>query len=129
MAVLVAIALAAVVFLRPAHHHPAATSADNTETSPLAQYAVLPRPQTAADRIDAAPAPPLGGTTNFDLPALTRVVIVGGVRVSLFVEHLVPSHALPKASVKGNDPKDAVSLVTPQALRKLQRSNTGAGYH
>jgi hypothetical protein len=65
-----------------------------------------------------------------DLPALTRVVSVDGVRVSLFVEHGVPSHTLPKATVTGNDPKGAASLVTPQALRRLQaRSNTGAGYY
>jgi hypothetical protein len=156
VAVSVAIALAAVLFLRPAHHHPPANAAGNTEASLLGQYGVLRRPQAAADRTDAGPAPRVGGTTNFgggqgpspgvetlhysvhvtglarlvDLPALTRVVSVGGVRVSLFVEHLVPSHTLPKATVTGNDPKDAASLVTPQALRRLQRrSNTSAGYY
>lgn len=154
VAVSVAIALAAVLFLRPAHPHPAGNAAGSTEASLLAQYAVLRRPQTAADRTEAGQAPRLGGTSNFgggqgsspgvetlhysvhvtglgrlvDLPALTRVVSVGGVRVSLFVEHGVPSHTLPKATVTGNDPKDAASLVTPQALRSLQRqSNAGAG--
>jgi hypothetical protein len=64
------------------------------------------------------------------LPALTRVATVDGVRVSLFVEHDVPSHTRLKATVTGNDPKDAASLVTPQALRRLQRrSNAGAGYY
>ena len=156
VALTVAIALAAVLLLRPALHHPAASAAGNTEASLIAQYAVLRRPQTAADRTEAGPAPRLGGTSNFgggqgpspgvetlhysvhvtglgrlvDLPALTRVVSVGGVRVSLFVVHGVPSHTLPKATVTGNDPKDAASLVTPQALRKLQRrSNAGAGYY
>jgi hypothetical protein len=156
VAVPVAIALAAVLLLRPAHHHPTANTTGNTEASLLAQYAVLRRPQTAADRTDAGPAPGRGGTSNFgggqgptpgvetlhysvhvtglaslvDVPALTRVVSVGGVQVSLFVEHLVPSHTLPKATVTGNDPKDAAPLVTPQALRRLQsRSNTGTGYY
>jgi hypothetical protein len=156
VAVPVAIALAAVLFLRPAHHHPTANATGNTEASLLAQYAVLRRPQTAVDRTDAGPPPRLGGTSNFgggqgpspgvetlhysvhvtglgrlvDLPALTRVVSVDGVRVSLFVEHGVPSHTLPRATVTGNDPKDAASLVTPQALLRLQRdSNVGAGYY
>ena len=152
----VVIALAAVLLLRPADHHPAASAAGNTEASLIAQYAVLRRPQTAADRAEAGPAPRLGGTTSFgagqgpspgvetlhyrvrvtglgrlvDLPALTRVVSVGGIRVSLFVEHGVPSHTLPTATVTGNDPKGAASEVTPQALRRLQaRSNTGTGYY
>jgi hypothetical protein len=132
------------------------SAAGNTEASLIAQYAVLRRPQTAADRTGAGPAPRLGGTSTFgggqgrspgvetlrynvrvtglgrlvDLPALTRVVGIGGVRVSLFVEHGVPSHTLPKATVTGNDPKGAASSVTPQALRRLQaRSNAGAGYY
>ena len=156
VAITVVIALAAVLLLRPAQRHPAPSAAGNTEASLVAQYAVLRRPQTAADRDVAGPAPRVGGTTNFsggqgrtpgvetlhysvhvtglgrvvDLPALTRVVSVGGVRVSLFVEHGVPSHTLPKATVTGNDPKGAASLVTPNALRRLQaRSNTGAGYY
>lgn len=156
VAMTIAIALAAVLLLRPAHHHPAPSAAGNTEASLLAQYAVLRRAQTATDRAEAGRAPHLGGTTILaggqgrtpgvetlhytvhvtglgrvvDLPALTRVVSVGGVRVSLFVEHGVPSHGLPKATVTGNDPQGAASLVTPHALRRLQaRSNTGAGYY
>jgi hypothetical protein len=152
----IAIALVALVFVRPAHRSPTPNATGNTEASLIAHYAALRRPQTAADRTDAGPAPRLGGTSTFgggqgtspgvetlhysvhvtglgrlvDLPALTRVVSVGGVRVSLFVEHGVPSHTLPKATVTGNDSKDAASLVTPQALRKLQRrSNAGAGYY
>jgi hypothetical protein len=156
VAVTVVIALAAVLLLRPGHHHPAPSAAGRTEASLIAQYAVLRRPQDAADRTEAGPAPRLGATTSFgggqgrtpgvetlhysvhvtglgrvvDLPALTRVVSVGGVRISLFVEHGVPSHSFPKATVTGNDPKGAASLVTPKALRRLQaRSNTGAGYY
>ena len=154
--VTVVIALAAVLLLHPAHHRPAASAAGHTEAALIAQYSVLRRPQTAADRAQAGPAPRLGGTTSFgggqgrtpgvetlhysvrvtglgrivDLPALTRVVSVSGVRVSLFVERGVPSRSLPKATVTGNDPQGAASLVTPGALRRLQaRSNAGAGYY
>jgi hypothetical protein len=56
-----------------------------------------------------------------DIPSLTRVVDVDGVRVALFVEHLVPSHAFPKATVTGNDPRGAAREVSHQQLARMQQ--------
>ncbi|MGO9974919.1 MAG: hypothetical protein ACLP01_19365 [Solirubrobacteraceae bacterium] len=144
----VIIALAAILLLRSAHHHPAVRTAAG-ERALLAEYAVLRRPQTAADRQDSGPAPSLaGGRRGFgasggrpgggsfyyrvritglahyqDVPELTRVVLVDGLSVSLFVEHLVPSDTLPKATVTGNDPQAAAQRTTRQRLETLQRSS------
>jgi hypothetical protein len=150
----VVIALAAVLLLRPAHRHPAVGKAAG-ERALLVQYAVLRTPQTAADRQDAGPAPSLsgfrsgfgasggrrgGGTFHYqvritglahydDVPSLTRVVDINGVSVSLFVEHLIPSHTLPKATVTGNDPQAAARDTTRQRLAMLQRfSNSQPAY-
>jgi len=153
--VALAIALAAVLLLRPAHHHPAPTNAGASERQLLAQYAILRRPQTQADLAEAGPAPSVNRETRFsgsggrgpgrgtfhytvrltglpryhDIPGLTRVVHVGGVTVSLFVEDLLPSHQLPKAIVTGNDPKAAARAVTRQQLElRLRAANERAGY-
>jgi len=64
-----------------------------------------------------------------DIPELTRVVVIDGVSVSLFVEHLIPSHTLPKATVTGNDPRAAARNTTRQRLSMLQRlSNSQPAY-
>lgn len=151
--VTVAIALAAVLFLRPAHHR-APVTAGASEASLLAQYSVLRRPQTAADRAEAGSPPSLsqdmgfgasggrrgGGTLHYrvritglpryhGVPGLTRVIHADGVTVSLFVERLTPSRTLPKATVTGNDPKGAARQITRQRLLVLQRmANSRAGY-
>jgi hypothetical protein len=149
----VAIALVAVLFLRPAHHGPS-VSTRASEASLLAQYSVLRRAQTPADRAEAGSPPSLnhgmsfgasggqrgGGTLYYrvritglaryqNVPGLTRVVEVDGVSVALFVEHLTPSDTLPKATVTGNDPKGAARAVTRQRLLMRQRlANSRAGY-
>jgi hypothetical protein len=163
--VTVAIAVAALLFLHPAHHHPQPASTADTEASLLAQYAVLRRPQTLEDRREAGPAPRLGGTFGFsggsgvepgpgfgpgpgpghetkhytvritglahyeDVRALTRVVTVDGLRVSLFVERLIRSHTPPKATVTGNDRQAAAGRVTPKALAAVERrENAGPSF-
>src|SRR5437764_15396553 len=113
-AVVVAVVLGAALLLRPAHHQPAATA---SKQALLSQFGVLRRPQTAADRAEAAAPPNLnrgmsvgggqgasgaksrhytvritGLAQYLDVPDLTRVVRVGGVSVTLFVERLIPSH-------------------------------------
>ena len=156
-AVLVSLGIAIVVLLlvRPAHQQ-SAVGAGASEQSLLADYSVLRRPQTAADRADAGPAPLLNGGQSFGagqgptpnhetlhynvritglaeyhvVPELTRVVKTGGVTVALFVEHLAVSTRLPRAKVTGNDPQGAASEITPQRLKQLQRqTNARAGYY
>lgn len=148
------VALSAILLLRPVRHSPVAGTAAG-ERALLGEYAVLRRPQTPADRQDAGPAPSVpGGHDGFggsgirpgrgtfyykvritglaryhDVPALTRVVGVDGLSVSLFVEHLVPSHILPKATVTGNDPQAAARFITRQRLVMDQRlSNEQPAY-
>lgn len=122
----------------------------------LAQYAILRRPQTPADRAEAA-APPSaelnrpqrsgygggirGGRSYFEtvritglapyrpVPGLTRVADVGGVTVSFFVEDVIPSRALPRATSSGNAPPGYVHAVTRQQLEAdRDRRNAAAGY-
>lgn len=152
--VAIAVVLGAVLLVRPAHHHPLATtpSASASERSLVAQYAVLRRAQTTADRLEAGPAPGMNRSRQFgsgggssgsshyrvritglagyrNVPSFTRVATVDRVRVSFFVEYQPITRALPKASVTGNDPQAAAKETTLQHLRLLQRLwNARAGY-
>ncbi|MGO9960373.1 MAG: hypothetical protein ACLP50_31095 [Solirubrobacteraceae bacterium] len=117
--------------------HSSGSSAGNAAQASLkslvAQYGVLRRPQTAADRALAGPAPTIGGISGFGagsgatgyhlttyyrvrisglshyvaIPTMTRVVVTGGVRVALFVERYVRVNTLPKVMITGNDRKGA----------------------
>jgi len=144
--VVIAIVLGAVLLVRPAGRDGSGPASGSGLQQLLSQYAFLRRPQTAADRSEAGPAPSrddsqsLGASQGASghptlhysvritglahyrtVPELTRVVNVDGVRVSLFVEQLVPVHSLPKATVSGNDPKGAAREVTRARLEEMQR--------
>lgn len=123
-----AVLLGAVVSL-----HSSGSSAGNSTQASLkslmTQYAVLRRPQTAADRALAGRAPTLGGTSRFGagggpsrghlttyyrvrisglshyvaIPTMTRVVVADRIRVALFVERYVRVTAPPKVTITGND--------------------------
>lgn len=111
----------------------AGSSAQASLKSLVARYAVLRRPQTAADRELAGRAPIIGGTSGFGagsgevrghpttyyevrisglshyvaIPSMTRVVIADGVRVALFVERYVRVYTPPEVKITGNDRRAA----------------------
>jgi hypothetical protein len=127
------------------------TSSQASLQALLGQYAVLRRPQTAADRALAGKAPVLGGTSRFGagsgpglahqtvhyrvfisglshyeaIPRYTRVVLVGGLRVALFVERYVRVTAPPTVRITGNDPRAAQAELKSwerlQGRLRLQR--------
>ena len=146
--VVVAIVLGAVLLVRPAARNAPAPASGSGLQQLLSQYAVLRRPQTAADRTEAGAAPSYGGAQGFsaaqgsssgrttleysvritglahyrNVPELTRVVHVDGIRASLFVEQLVHIRTLPRATVSGNDRKGAAKQVTRARLEQMQRA-------
>jgi hypothetical protein len=123
-----AVLLGAVVSLHSSGSR-AGNSTQASLKSLMTQYAVLRRPQTAADRALAGRAPTLGGSSRFGagggpsrghpttyyrvrisglshyvaIPAMTRVVVADGIRVALFVERYVRVTAPPKVTITGND--------------------------
>ena len=126
-----------------------------SEQTLLGQYAILRRPQTAADRAQAGP-PPAGlnrprrsggsggvpgrralsysvsvsGLARYhDVPSLTRVTHIDGVTVAFFVEQRVPRYVLPTATVSGNDPRSAARATTRAALKLDEaEANAQTGY-
>lgn len=108
--VVVAIAVGALALLGHARHRAATAVAALSERQLVAEYAVLRRPQTAADRSDAGPLDLPARSRVFrvgrqarrldyvDIPSLTRVVRQDGVTVSLFVLHITLSGVLPASA-------------------------------
>lgn len=147
--VAIAIAVGAVALL--GHARPASKNATGgtSERELLAQYAVLRRPQTTADRVDAGAPPNLnagpsaGGSSGkqsytqrivglaplTNVPSLTRVVSLDGVKVSLFVEHLTPSNALPTVITHAHPAAYRPGGITREGLLFQRRNrNRLAGY-
>jgi hypothetical protein len=148
-----AITVVALVLVRPASQPPAGHPAGPGDHLLLSRYAILRRPQTAAERAEAnaGPAPMLnrrpfsvgGGSSsshylvrivglgNYEnVPTLTRMATVDGVQVWFFVVYTSPSDTLPRAIVTGNDPRAAARYTTRRYLSQMarvMRPNTGYG--
>lgn len=132
--VVLALAIAVVAIATLGHSRPATAPGRASLKVLLAQYAVLRRPQTAADRALAGRAPVIGSTGGFSagsgppggghmtsyyrvrisglshyvaIPRMTRVVVADGVRVALFVERYVRVTTPPKVKITGNDRRQA----------------------
>jgi hypothetical protein len=148
----VAIAVVALVLVRPASQPPAGHPAGPGDHLLLSRYAILRRPQTAAERAeaDAGPAAMLnrrpfgvgGGSSSLhylvrivglgryeNVPTLTRMATVDGVQVWFFVVYASPSDTLPRAIVTGNDPRAAARYTTRRYLSQMARvMRPNAGY-
>jgi hypothetical protein len=104
--VAIVIAVGALALLGHDRQRSSNTTGARSERQLVGEYAVLRRPQTAADRNDAGPLDLPARTYAFvqghqalrleytDIPSLTRVVRQDGVEVSLFVVHITLSRAL-----------------------------------
>lgn len=127
----------------------AGVSAQASLKSLLAEYAVLRKRQTVADRALAGRAPVIGATSGFAagggarghltsyfrvrisglshyeaIPRYTRVVVVDRVRVALFVERYVRISTPPKIKITGSERKQAEKALSNWLARARRRERS-----
>ena len=137
--VAIVVAVGALTLLGHDRQRSASRTGARSERQLVADYAVLRRPQTAADRNDAGPLDLPARSQVFDqghqalrleyadIPSLTRVVTHDGIRVSLFVVHITLSRALP-ARVHQSTARGFVQIGAPGTARVGNRLRGLEGY-